>query len=181
MFRIVPALMLALFTSPLHAASTPVTEPGIARLEVNRNRMELGIKLYAAAEDLLGQGYAPNTPEERDRLNAIEPQMRAPNTLIELPDAADCVLSQMETQLKHWTRVAGDPAATTDGEPPQIQWQYSELSFNYRFLCANPEALQQAKILLFSRFPALHKIQVEMPNRPGSLQQLSADNDRLRF
>ena len=57
-----------------HAASTPVTEPGIARLEVNRNRMELGIKLYAAAEDLLGQGYAPNTPEERDRLNAIEPR-----------------------------------------------------------------------------------------------------------
>lgn len=185
MFRIATALLLLPLSLTAQAQSLQPHVHGAAQLQVVLEQQTLQISLNSPGANLLGFEHAPQTPAEKTAQAQLEERMRDPAVIIRLPAAADCMLSQVEMRAHYEHQVGGMPADHDhehehDHEQEEPN-EHSDLSFDYRFICASPEALKTAELSVFESFPGLQTLRAEVIGETQSLQELSAANPVLKF
>lgn len=154
---------------------------GEARLQVVLDQQELVINLSSPAFNLLGFEHAPQTSEQQALVEKLDKNMREPAFWIELPTAAKCSLSQV-TLGQHVERSGhGEPHEHEHEHDEAAHSEHRDLAYEYRFLCAEPDEFEQARVTLFRHFPALTSLHAEVIGKTQSLQELNAGNPTLRM
>ncbi len=71
---------------------------------------------------------------------------------------------------------------TDHGSDAHEDERHSEYQANYQFSCDNPEALTEMAVMLFQRFPAIERIEVQqLVGNRQSATELTATKNRLEF
>lgn len=154
----VPALALLLgLALPAAQAAPGAHQHGVVTLEVAIDGAELSLGLRAPLHDLIGFERAPRTAAERQAAAELLRRLRAPGALFEPSTAAGCTLAAATVQAP----VLEGGAAEAD---------HAELVADYRYQCAQPQALRGLKHRLFADFRRIARIEVAVAGPRGQAQ-----------
>lgn len=133
---------------------------GEATLNIAADGQLLLISLEAPGMSMLGFEHPARDDAERAAYQNTIDTLNAPATWLALPEAAGCRLDTATVE-PHGFGTAD--AAHTDQE-------HADFDASYRYICHAPLSMHALDVRLFERFPALHKINVDLvlPDRQGS-------------
>lgn len=129
-------------------------EHGHARLNLALEGQTLELELESPAFNLIGFEHAPSTEAQKASVEKARQALSAPASLFGLPEAAQCTLDKQELE---------SPLFAAE----QHQGEHSEIHAHYHFTCANPKALDELELNLFSQFPQLEKLEVQAISEHG--------------
>lgn len=157
-------------------ASLAAHEHGSAQLNVALDGKRLELALESPTMNIVGFEHAAVSDSDQAAASAAQKLLLDPLTLFSLPAAANCVVASHSVVSPLFTQTDAQPAAA--GEH-----QHSDVDASYALDCDNPEQLQNIDLAeLFKRFPATHKIQVQLIGPQGQQgAELSPANPRLSF
>jgi Protein of unknown function (DUF2796) len=126
---------------------------GAAKLQVSLDGRALQISFEGPADNILGFEHAPKNDAQKKALVRAEEQLKQPTQLFAIPPAAECQAQpvRLDTRL---------PAAG-DGET------HSEMEVDWRWECAEPQALTHVDVGLFKAFPRLKQLHVHVATAQG--------------
>ena len=167
------ALIVTAATAHDHSHDRPSSlsahEHGAAELDAVLDGQTLEIELRSPAINLLGFEQAPRSAAEQDKLADTRAQLQRPDTLLGLPVAARCELtdSSLESPL-----FGGEAEGT-----------HADIQARYRYSCEAPQALSGLNLRgLFEAFPGTEKIQAQIIGPNGQQgRQLRAEQAQITF
>ncbi|GAB2584796.1 DUF2796 domain-containing protein [Nitrincola alkalisediminis] len=173
---------------------------GEATLDVVFEGNMLLASLEAPAADIVGFEHLATDSESQAKVRNAEAQLKLAETLWALPSAAACELKDVSVNHellatsdhdhdhkhdhhKHHDHTHGaDHKHDHDHDHDHDQSQHSDIQVEYNFFCEHPEHLQAVSIQLFTSFPSLHNISVQMITPQGQKGlTLSPTQPRLTF
>lgn len=153
------ALLLAIGTIviPAHAARVlredAPHQHGTGKLQIVANRDELQIALDVTAADVLGFEHAPRNTKEGEAAEKTFASLRDAPRAFALSKKAGCSLKDAKAEQ------GPENGARMDGKA------HSDVSARYRYTCKNIEALRAIDVKLFSLFPKIKRLRVELTGR----------------
>ncbi|HEY0229698.1 MAG TPA: DUF2796 domain-containing protein [Dokdonella sp.] len=147
---------------------------GEARLNVGIDGALLLVSLDAPGMSLLGYEHPPRDDAERSAYGDTVAALNAPDGWLVLPPAAGCTLDAATVQAHGFdtanTHDDGSDPVAHGHEHEHGSHEHADFDASYRYTCHAPLALHAFEVKLIERFPALHKINVELvlPDRQGS-------------
>lgn len=153
------ALLLAIgiVFVPAHGAR-PLREDaphqhGVGKLKIAVVRGELQISLDITAADVVGFEHAPRSAREGEALEKALTTLRNAPRLFALTKKAGCTLRSAKGER------SPENGAQTDGKV------HSDINANYRYTCNQMESLRGIDVKLFSLFPKIRRLNVELTGR----------------
>ena len=147
---------------------------GLGHLDLVLEEQQLILELLIPAEDLLGFEHAPQTPEQKAQLDALQATLKQPEKLFALPAAAQCSLDTLELQSSLFAEPA-DP-----GDDAVAAHQHVDISAHYHFNCSSVEHLQQLQVVLFQSFPGSARLLLQAITPSGQYGgELSASSNQI--
>ena len=167
MKHLISILLLGLNLSISQAA--PAHVHGQARLEISVDREQLVITLESPLDSLLGFEHAPRNASERQAVQSMAAKLKQAEKILMPSAAALCVSTGVEIN---------SPVLGGKLEPGG----HNDLDARYTWRCAKPEALRDIATGLFSEFPKLRRIAVELVGPQGQRAgRLDARNPRFNW
>jgi hypothetical protein len=144
---------------------------GEATIDLALDGSQLTLTLEAPGMSFAGFEHAPRDGGERKTLDDTVAALKAPTGWLVLPPAAGCKLDEAKV-VPHG--FGGTYAAEQGGDAHDA---HSDFDAAYRFTCITPAALRAFDLRLFERFPALHKLRVNLvlPERQDSVTLAPGD------
>lgn len=167
------ALLGLALAVPAHAQSHRELDAhvhGVTTLELAMEGGVVEMTFRAPGMDIVGFEHAPHTDADREAIDAALQLMRTPATLVTLPAAADCQLTQ--ARVRHH---AGDPEG--DAEPGGHAAEeahdhdaggHSTFEVTYTFACRHPDALDRIAFPFFAQFPNAREIEAQYVTDAGT-------------
>lgn len=155
---VAPLLAAAVLAAGAHRQHGPHVH-GEATLDIGVDGQLLLVSLDAPGMSLLGYEHPPRDADERRAYANAMTLLKAPAAWLVLPDAAGCVLDTAKVAAHGF----GDEAAAAPHE-------HADFEASYRYTCHAPLALHALDVKLFTLFPSLHRINVDLvvADRQGS-------------
>lgn len=176
-------MLLAAYT-PLHAEEAhghrqhAAHEHGSAKLLIATEGPELQLELSSPAMNLVGFEHTPANAQQRKQVHQAIDTLKAANKIFLFPANAGCNLQKvtvetgLDTHKGHSTHAHKEAIHEADA--------HADFHVSYRFNCADMSALKQIDVQLFSYFPAIHELDVEMITDQGQRAlELNHDNSKL--
>ena len=162
-----------------HAA--PPHVHGEAHLEITLEDKQLTMTLETPLEAVLGFEHAPETAAEKQKAAALEEQLRRPEQLFAVVQAAQCVFAKTGITSPvlaggHAKHAHGHDQHAHEGHEGhedhkghahQAEEAHHDLQARFQLTCQAPEALQGVDILLFKVFPRLSRLHVAFAGPKG--------------
>ena len=171
-------IFLAVCTALL--AASPVTahgphEHGAARLNVAVDGPTVAIDLESPLANALPFEHAPSTPAQREAVQNMAAALHRADKIFILPAAAQCRLKTVTLQSEALpaelldASTAQQPAKAehADHDAHATEAQHADLDASFVFECAKPETLKSMDVALFSAWPALHELRVQVVSPTG--------------
>lgn len=170
------ALLGLAMAGPAHAQSHRELDAhvhGVTTLELAMEGGVVEMTFRAPGMDIVGFEHAPHTDADKGAIDAALQVMRTPATLVTLPEAADCQLTQAQVQ-----HHAGDPDG--DAEPAGHAAEethdhdagdgggHSTFEASYTFACRHPDALDRIAFPFFAQFPNAREIEARYVTDAGA-------------
>lgn len=135
---------------------------GEATLDIGMDGQLLLVSLDAPGISLLGYEHPPRDADERNAYANTLALLKAPAAWLVLPDAAGCALDSADVEAHGF---GDDAAAAAHGAHGHADFEAS-----YRYTCHAPLALHALDVKLFTLFPPLRRINVDLvvADRQGS-------------
>lgn len=140
---------LALFAA-LAQAQGQAHVHGQASLKIAVDGPTLTLMLVAPGESLLGFEHAPRTPREREAAAQTKRSLEAAAALFRPAPAAGCVATRARAR----SALFEAARAGKDG--------HADIEAEYAFRCSTPARLRELRVELFTAFPRLKNLQVEI-------------------
>ena len=174
-------IFLAVCTALL--AASPVTahgphEHGAARLNVAVDGPTVAIDLESPLANALPFEHAPSTPAQREAVQNMAASLHRAENIFIFPAAAQCRLK--EVTLESEALPADLLAASAAQQPAKVdhpdhdghadhgtEAAHADLDASFIFECAKPDALNSMDVGLFSAWPALHELRVQIVSPTG--------------
>ena len=142
---------------------------GSSQVNIALDGQHLGLQWQGALHNFVGFEHAPETPEERAALVAVQTDLQTAAGLV-LPSAAGCELASKHIAVPHLD-------VTPEAETPanvEAEWQ---------FHCAHPETISTLDFApWFARFPLTEEIEVQWIRADAQGGgELTADLSTLTF
>lgn len=166
-------------------ASLDAHEHGAAELNVALDDQTLEIELKSPAMNLVGFEHAAQSEADKARVTEVHNQLANPQPLFGL-GTGNCTVSEqaLESPLFADTRLhqAHDHEHAAH-QADEHKDEHSDIHAHYQFSCQQPHDLKQLDLAeLFSRFPGMEKIQVQLIGPKGQQGlELSPGNSTLNF
>ena len=141
---------------------------GEATLDLALDGTQLSLTLNAPGTSFAGFEHAPHDAGEQKTLDDAIAALKAPESWLDLPPAAGCKLDSAKVEPHGFGGTyAAEPEAGAEGE---AHHEHSDFDADYGYTCNTPAALRALDLHLFERFPALHKLHVNLvlPDRQDS-------------
>ncbi len=145
-------------TSASHATEAAHVH-GSMRLDVAVDKQVLTVQLTSPLDSLLGFERAPRTPAERRSADALLQRMGEAATLFKPNASARCVPTKV--------RIESAALQTTSPAPGE----HADLDALYEFTCAHADRLTTLEVGLFTAFPRLRKIEVQVAGAKAQSKQ----------
>ena len=169
-------------------------EHGAARLNVAVEGSTITIDLESPLANALPFEHAPSTPAQREAVQNMAATLHRADKIFILPAAAQCRLKEVTLESEALpadllaTKNAQQPAkaehpghdghadhATAKPEHPDHDGhadnatgaEHADLDASFVFECAKPDALNGMDVSLFSTWPALHELRVQIISPTG--------------
>ncbi len=149
--------------SLLHAG--PAHEHGVLRLEVTVAPGGISLRLESALDNLVGFEHAPRTDSERAMAAAALIKLTAASVLFKVDAAALCDAGRSQVDVPLWQAAAAKPQAGQAAPPAAAG--HGDLDASYEFKCKSAASAQTIETTLFSTFPRLKRIEVQMVTPRG--------------
>lgn len=164
------ALTLLLIALPALAAARPGAHVhGQAKLEIVIDGPVLAIALASPLDGLVGFEHPPRTAAQKQAAAQALALLKDPARLFTLPAAAQCRAEATEV-----VAPVLEGQASKDG--------HGDLDATWRFRCAAPEGLTGMEQGLFTAFPRLSRLEVQVAGPRGQRGQgLKRPERALRF
>ena len=161
-------------------AASPVTahgphEHGAARLDVTVEGSTVSIDLESPLANALPFEHAPSTPAQREAVQNMAAALHRADKIFILPAAAQCRLKTVTLQSEALpAELLGASTAQQPTKPEHAdhdahatEAQHADLDASFVFECAKPETLKNMDVALFSAWPALHELRVQLVSPTG--------------
>ncbi|MBM4181666.1 MAG: DUF2796 domain-containing protein [Betaproteobacteria bacterium] len=141
---------------------------GQAELKVAVDGGRLDLRLESPLEAVLGFEHAPRNDKERAAVASLRKTLAVGEQLFAPTTAAGCKLAE--------TRVISD---VLDGKPGAGEDGHGDVVAEYRFACAQPDKLTGLEARLFSNFPKLRRLDVQVVSGKGQTARRLTPRMRL--
>ena len=161
-------------------AASPVTahgphEHGAARLDVTVDGSTVSIDLESPLANALAFEHAPSTPAQREAVQNMAAALHRADKIFILPAAAQCRLKTVTLQSEALPAELLDASTAQQPAKPEhadhdahaTEAQHADLDASFVFECAKPDALNGMDVALFSEWPALHELRVQLVSPTG--------------
>jgi len=177
-------LLLNLVPFVTHAAEAHVH--GEARLDVAIDGGTLTLMLEAPADSLVGFEHAPRNARERAAVAKARQALERPAALFVPSPAAACTAKAAKLESPLFEKAAAHEHDKHDDHAHEKDHEHehghADVDGEFVFQCARPEALRDLDVRLFSAFPRLKKLQVELAGPRGQTAlRLTPQQTRLRW
>ena len=148
------------------SAATPATVHqhahvhGVARLGIAMQDKTLTIQLESPLDSLIGFEHRPSTPAQKTAVTALQAKMKAPLDLFRFNDAAGCVLTKSEGE----SAIFQPPVAGAADE-------HADLDASFEFRCDRPDKLSTLEVGLFTVYPRLKRLDVDVATDKGQFKR----------
>jgi hypothetical protein len=138
---------------------------GLGLLDVAQEGSGLYLRLEVPAASIVGFEHAPRGDQERASLEKALETLRAGSALFQLSAAAGCALADATLESPLVQSLAG----TDDGDLDHAgdASGHADIAAEYRFDCDRPARLEEIRVTLFERFPALQRLKVQILSEQG--------------
>lgn len=133
---------------------------GAARLSLVQEAGVVTVMLDSPLEAIVGFEHAPQNAAQKAALAKAAAALQRPESLVVLPAAAACRLTESDIDLPFGAGDAGHAAHEGHGE-------HADVAASYTFACAQPDKLERLEVKAFARFPRLHRIDAEAATAAG--------------
>lgn len=177
-------ILLAAFATLLAAAPAQAHGPhehGAARLDVAVDGSTVTIGLESPLANALPFEHAPSTPAQRQAVQDMAATLHKADTIFVLPAAAQCIVKEVKLESSALpaellaVSAAHQPAKSEHAEHADhasqaehaTEAEHADLDAFFIFECAKPDALNGMDVNLFSAWPALHELRVQIASPTG--------------
>ena len=176
-------------------AASPATahgphEHGAARLDVTVDGSTVSIDLESPLANALPFEHTPSTPAQREAVQNMAAALHRADKIFIHPATAQCRLKKVT--LKSEALPAELLGASTAQQPAKQEHAdhdthaaepaHADLDASFVFECAKPEKLNSIDVALFSAWPALHELRVQVVSPTGQhAVELSAKAHTLQW
>jgi hypothetical protein len=159
---------------------------GVAHVNIVVEGNEIAIELISPAADIVGFEHVPQTPEQKEAVQAAKTQLLAGDALFRLPPNARArlVRSNVETDIDRDSHGhdAGASKGAHRGDKGHAHERHSDFVADYRFVCENPDHLSHIDVMVFAAFPGIEKINLQVMAPGGQTRrELTAKRNRIEF
>ncbi|MEE2730262.1 MAG: DUF2796 domain-containing protein [Pseudomonadota bacterium] len=148
---------------------------GVGTMNVAVAEGQLLIELSIPAHDLVGFEHQPKTPQQRAVLEQALARLRQGGALFLTDEKAECRLQQQDV-----ASALLAVEASADAEHDEHDEGHAEFDLRYQFECQQPARLNTLTINLFSEFPDLEQLKVQLIGPAGQSGMVArAGHNRL--
>jgi hypothetical protein len=153
-------------------------EHGVAQLNVGLENGILQIDLETPAMNIVGFEHAAASAQEHQQLQEAVAILRAADRVFAIPPAAGCAVQEVTVESSLLAKEAHKHSEARS----DTHEEHADFDVSYRYACKNTKALSHLDVQLFSLFPGMHEIAVQLitENRQGA-QELGPQSVRLRL
>ena len=174
-------------------------EHGAARLNVAVDGAVVSIDLESPLANALPFEHAPTTPAQREAVQNMAATLHRAENIFIFPAAAQCRLNDVSLQSgalpaellaatpaqqpakpAHQTHAADQAHADNDSHDNHdnhaAEAEHADMDASFTFECARPDALTGMDVALFSAWPALRELRVQLVSPAG--QHAAELNDK---
>ena len=155
-------------------------EHGHTALDIAFEGNEVSIDLQAPGDDIVGFEYEPSSAEDRERVDAAIVSLADPLALFVMPDAAECSVTDVSTDLVYG-HDEGEEHENAEGvEEMEGGEGHTEFQASYRLTCGNPDAIDGIDFAFFETFPNAQELDIQLVSDAGSTGlEVTRDNPTL--
>lgn len=139
-------------------------EHGQGALNVAIEGKLVEMELEAPGADIVGFEHPAESVEDRAAVDAATARLQAGETLLVVPAAAGCELERATVELL----VAGADDDHGHGDHSADGQSHSEFFAQYRFGCADPDAIAEIRFPYFDAFPNAQALRIQVISRRGT-------------
>lgn len=175
------SILLAACAALLVATPTLAHEPhehGAARLDIAVDGSTVTIDLESPLANALPFEHAPSTPAQREAVQNMAATLHRADKIFILPAAAQCRLKKVTLESASLpadllsAKAAQQPAKAEHPDHDEhannaTEAEHADLDASFVFECAKPDALKGMDVNLFSAWPALHELRVQIASPTG--------------
>lgn len=156
---------------------------GVSTVEIAIEHGTVGIDLLSPGMDIVGFEYAASSAEDKDAVEAALRSLLVPETVVTLPEAAGCRLTEVLAHLHtgdHDHDAVHDHAEDHDHDHDHDhaehdhdhadKAQHSEFHVSYAFACEDEDALTAIAFPFFDSFAGAQKIAAHYVTEAGAGQ-----------
>ena len=167
-------------------------EHGAARLNVAVDGAVVSIDLESPLANALPFEHAPTTPAQREAVQNMAATLHRAENIFIFPAAAQCRLKDVSLQSEALPAelLAANPAQQTHAadqahadndshdnhDNHAAEAEHADMDASFTFECARPDALTGMDVALFSAWPALRELRVQLVSPAG--QHAAELNDK---
>lgn len=159
-------------------------EHGVASLNVALDGQTLELQVDSPAMNFVGFEHAAKSDADKAKVAAAKAELEKPIELFGLAAGACQVTKQeLESPLFGGHEHHHDDDADEHEHEHADEHEHSDIEASYQLSCKQVDALEQLDLSeLFKRFPATHKVNVQLIGRSGQQgAELTAAQPRLSF
>lgn len=185
MKRTLFALAAASAAAPVLAQETRELDAhvhGMTTAEIAVEHGQVQINLLSPGMDIVGFEYAASTDADKDAVEAAIRQFLAPETMVTLPAAAECRLTEVLAHLHSGEQDHDDEHGEEHDNHAEDDHEghgghddhaeegaaHSEFHARYIFACEDEEALTSVGFPFFDRFEGAQEIEVQYVTETGA-------------
>lgn len=158
---------------------------GVSVLNMALTDKGVYLELESPAMNMLGFEHAPRDAQQEAAVHDVEEQLKNAEALFTLASEAKCRV--VEVQVEHKVLTEERENHEVHGEHNDHAHHkhdrgHSEFHGLYQFECAQPEKIQALEVQLFSLFPGLEKLEVQLLTPGGqTARELTQQDNQISW
>ncbi len=188
MFGRVTTWVLLGFGAAAVAYAGHAHEHGAARLDVAIEGAEVSLRLESPLDGLVGFERAPRNEAELEKVRRMAAGLRKADQLYAFPAPAGCAVDEVKLASPVIAPDLLGESGTTAAAHVQHAHDHgeahghAELAADYRFRCATPDRLDRVDVRLFTAFPRIERLDVQVVGPRGqSSARLTPKQSELKL
>lgn len=149
---------------------------GVGKLDLAQEGPELHLRLDSPAANIIGFEHVPKDEAQRAALEQAVAALKDGAALFAPTPAARCTLAGVSvasallgSDAGAEGRQAGDyHEHDHEHEHADDAQAHADIAAEYRFLCEHPQELKELRVMVFERFPATERLDVQMVTERGA-------------
>jgi hypothetical protein len=163
-------------------------EHGVAHMNLAVEGQKVEIELETPLANILSFEHAPETDTQKKEVRDMAAVMRKADMLFIFPAEAQCRVEKVSLESEAISdellasKASGPTEKAHGGEKKDGEESHADLDVEISFLCRHPEKLNSVTVNLFSVFPNLREVEVQLVTPKGQkAAEATPTSNRIRW